>query len=55
MGKNWFMRCVILEIGEDGVFYFIKCWFIIEKKIINMLNVLMNVKCIGLDEIVMRS
>lgn len=35
------MRCVILEIGEDGVFYFIKCWFIIEKKIINMLNVLM--------------
>lgn len=32
MGKNWFMRCVILEIGEDGVFYFIKCWFIIEKK-----------------------
>lgn len=35
------MRCVILEIGEDGVFNFIKCWFIIEKKIINMLNVLM--------------
>lgn len=55
MGKNWSTRCVILEIGEDGVFYLTKCWLIIEKKFINMPNVSTNVKCIGSDEIVTRS